>query len=56
MDWGKEKLTVGETQQKVIEYNAQTNSNLYMEIVSEYEITLFNLCAFMESVFNFLVY
>ncbi|XP_067092929.1 ras association domain-containing protein 1-like [Osmerus mordax] len=30
IDWGKQELTVSEIQQKVKEYNAQINSNLYM--------------------------
>ncbi|XP_056131051.1 ras association domain-containing protein 1 [Lampris incognitus] len=30
IDWGKQELTAGEIQQKVKEYNAQINSNLYM--------------------------
>ncbi|KAM8757485.1 ras association domain-containing protein 1 [Acanthopagrus schlegelii] len=32
IDWGKQKLTAGEIQHKVKEYNAQTNSNLYMVV------------------------
>ena len=35
IDWGKQKLTAGEIQHKVKEYNAQTNSNLYMVVVSD---------------------
>ncbi|XP_041744542.1 ras association domain-containing protein 1 isoform X2 [Coregonus clupeaformis] len=30
IDWGKQVLSVGDIQQKVKEYNAQINSNLYM--------------------------
>nr|XP_046241270.1 ras association domain-containing protein 1 isoform X2 [Scatophagus argus] len=32
IDWGKQKLTVSEIQHRVKEYNAQTNSNLYMVV------------------------
>ncbi|XP_037635026.1 ras association domain-containing protein 1 isoform X1 [Sebastes umbrosus] len=32
IDWGKQELTVSEIQQKVKEYNAQINSNLYMVV------------------------
>ncbi|KAM3877703.1 ras association domain-containing protein 1 [Diretmus argenteus] len=32
IDWGKQELSVGEVQQKVKEYNAQINNNLYMVI------------------------
>lgn len=34
IDWSKKELTVSEIQHKVKEYNAQTNSNLYMVVVS----------------------
>lgn len=34
IDWGKQELTFSEIQHKVKEYNAQTNSNLYMVLVS----------------------
>ncbi|KAM4613945.1 ras association domain-containing protein 1 [Polymixia lowei] len=30
IDWGKQELTVGDIQQKVKEYNAQINNNLFM--------------------------
>ncbi|XP_039972233.1 ras association domain-containing protein 1 isoform X2 [Xiphias gladius] len=35
IDLGKQELSVGEIQQKVKEYNAQTNSNLYMMVNKE---------------------
>lgn len=35
IDFGKQKLSVGEIQQKVKEYNAQINNNLYMVAVSD---------------------
>lgn len=34
IDWGKQELTFSEIQHEVKEYNAQTNSNLYMVLVS----------------------
>lgn len=42
IDLGKQKLSVGEIQQKIKEYNAQINSNLYMVYVSD-KLTLFSL-------------
>lgn len=35
IDLGKQELGVGEIQQKIKEYNAQINSNLYMVFVSD---------------------
>lgn len=41
IDWGKQELTVSEIQHKVKEYNAQTNSNLYMVVVSTIILIVF---------------
>lgn len=34
IEWGKQELTTADIQQKVKEYNAQINSNLFMNMVS----------------------
>lgn len=41
IDSGKQELSVGEIQQKVKDYNAQINSNLYMMVVSDEYIFFF---------------
>lgn len=41
IDWSKRELTVSEIQHKVKEYNAQTNSNLYMVVVSPIVLMVF---------------
>lgn len=37
IEWGKQELTTADIQQKVKEYNAQINSNLFMNMVSRDE-------------------
>lgn len=41
----KEELTTAELQQKVKEYNAQVNSNLFMNSVSGLFVCLFCICS-----------
>lgn len=42
IEWGKQELTVPDIQQKVKEYNAQINSNLFMNMVSTEKLHQFH--------------
>lgn len=48
IDLGKQELSVCEIQQKVKEYNSQTNSNLYMVFVSDKSFLWLFICAVVD--------